>query len=163
MGFRASRPWATGSRYRFTPFRLLGVFPPGPVVGPSSWPPRPPLPLSFPHVVVRTVLRCYDFFFCATRGTPSAFFTPPRSPAARSLCAARPPVALWGCVREFFFRRAFCRVVPSALHARTTTLRGHLFRLCSVLISCPIAFLWRGPWRSPAMPGGRPSLASQTF
>ena len=30
----------------------------------------------------------------------------------------------------------------------------------SVLVSCPIARLGCGPWRFPAMPGGRPSLAS---
>ena len=40
------------------PFRLRGVFPSGPVMGPSSWPPRPPIPLSFPHVVTRRYWYC---------------------------------------------------------------------------------------------------------
>ena len=66
-------------------------------------------------------------------------------------------VVLRGVVRVFF------RVVPSSLHARTTTLHRHLSRFCSVLSSSPTAILWRGPWRSPAMPGGRPSLATQPF
>ena len=40
------------------PFRLRGVFPSGPVVGPSSRPARPPLPLPFPHVVTRRCWYC---------------------------------------------------------------------------------------------------------
>ena len=63
----------------------------------------------------------------------------------------------------FFFRRAFFRVVPSSLHARTTTLHRHLSWFRSVLSSSPTAILWRGPWRTPAMPGERPSLATQPF
>ena len=131
-----------------------------PLPGPRA-PRYPCLSPTWSLVIVGTVLRCYDFF-CATRGPSSALFTPSRSPSARSLCAARPPVALWGFVL-FFLCRAFCRVVPSSLHARTTTLHSHPSRLRSVLTSSPIAFLWRGPWRSPAMPGGRPSLPSQSF
>ena len=66
---------------------------------------------------------------------------------------------------KFFllFRHAFFRVVPSSLHARTTTLHRLLSRFRSVLSSSPTAILWRGPWRSRAMPGGRPSLATQPF
>ena len=33
----------------------------------------------------------------------------------------------------------------------------------AVFLSCPIALLGRGPLRSPAMPGGRPSLVSHSF
>ena len=76
---------------------------------------------------------------------------------------SRQLVVLWGVVRVFFPRRAFFRVVTSSLHARTTTLHRHLSRSRSVLSSSPTAILWRGPWRSPAMPGGRPSLATQPF
>ena len=72
-------------------------------------------------------------------------------------------VVLRGAVRVFFFRRAFFRVVPSSLHARTTTLHRNLSRFRSVLSSSPTAILWRGPWRSPVMPGERPSLATQPF
>ena len=74
------------------------------------------------------------------------------------------PFGAVGCRSRFvcfFFRRSRFCVVPSSLHARTTTLHRHLSRLRSVLTSSPSAILWRGPWRSPAMPGGRPSLASQ--
>ena len=72
-------------------------------------------------------------------------------------------VVLRGVVRVFLFRRAFFRVVPSPLHARTTPLHRHLPRFRSVLSSSPTAILWRGPWRSPAMPGGHSSLATQPF
>ena len=54
-------------------------------------------------------------------------------------------------------------MVPSSLHARTTTLHRHVSRFRSVLSSSPTAILWRGPWRFPAMPGGRSSLATEPF
>ena len=73
------------------------------------------------------------------------------------------PCGAAGCCSRFFFRRAFFRVVPSSLHARTTTLHRHLSQFRSVLLSSPTAILWRGPWRSRAMPGGRPSLATKPF
>ena len=71
-------------------------------------------------------------------------------------------VVLRGVVRVFFLLCFFPRV-PSSLHARTTTLHCHLSGFRSVLLSSPTAILWRGPWRSRPMPGGRPSLATQPF
>ena len=85
----------------------------------------------------------------------------------RVALATRPfsavPFCCCGVSFAFFFAALFFRVVPSSLHARTTTLHRHLSRFRSVLTSCPTAILWRGPWRSPAMPGGRPSLATSIF
>ena len=54
-------------------------------------------------------------------------------------------------------------MAPSSLHARTTTLHRHLSRFRSVLSTSPTAILRCGPWLSPAMPGERPSLATQPF
>ena len=51
---------------------------------------------------------------------------------------------------------------PPCIHAQQHCT-GQLSRLRSVILSSPIAFLWRGPWRSPAMPDGRPSLTSHSF
>ena len=111
------------------------------------------------------------FVFCFARHPRSLIcpFAPSRSPAARRpLCASRPPVSLRGFVRVFFFAPPFPAVPPAlwfappcmhAVHLGT----GHLSLLPSLLLSCPIALLGRGPWRSPAMPGGRPSLASHSF
>ena len=46
--------------------------------------------------------------------------------------------------------------------ARTHDSTAHVFgsRFLSVLASCPFALLRLAPWRFPAMPGERPSLAS---
>ena len=49
-------------------------------------------------------------------------------------------------------------LLPACTHISTAQVIWS--RLPSVLFSCPTALLGRGPWRSPAMPGGRPSLAS---
>ena len=93
-------------------------------------------------------------------------------PSGRCVALATRPflsrllVVLRGVVRVcvfLFFRRAFFRVVPSSLHARTTTLHRHLSRFRSVLSSGPTAILWHRPWRSRAMPGGRPSFATKPF
>ena len=133
---------------------------------PSSWPPRPPLPVPFPHLGTR---RCciFLFFSRATRGLWSArllhpvFPLPARSGLLALLCRC-------GVLFVSFFAPPF-PVVPPALwfpppcmhaeHLRT----GLLSLLPSVFLSCPIALLGRGPWRSPAMPGGRPSLACHSF
>ena len=130
--------------------------------------PRAPLSLAFPP---RSHPSLLVLFFAAM--ILFLFFFHPRSlvfpfcsvlfPVARSLCAARPPLVLWGVVCGFSFRRALFRVVPSSLHAPPTTLHRHLSRFRSMLTSSLIAILWRGPWRSPALPGGRSSLASQSF
>ena len=105
--------------------------------------------------------------FCA----PSTGRSPP-APAPHSCTASHAVLVPWGhrvalATRSFLSRllvvlrgvvrvsfcRAFFRVVPSSLHARTTTLHCHLSRFRSVLSSSPTVILWRGPWRSPAMPG----------
>ena len=49
-------------------------------------------------------------------------------------------------------------LLPACTHVSTALVIWS--RLPSVLFSCPIAVLGRGPWRFPAMPGGRSSLAS---
>ena len=73
------------------------------------------------------------------------------------------PCGAVGCRSRFFFSPSLFCVVLSSLHARTTTLHRHLSRFRSLLSSCPTAILRRGPRQSPAMPGGRPSLATQPF
>ena len=77
---------------------------------------------------------------CVAAGFCSCFFLPPPFPAV--------PPALW--------------FPPPCMHAQQLS-KGHLSLLPLVFLSCTIALLGRGPWRSPAMPGGRPSLASHSF
>ena len=107
------------------------------------------------------------FFFC--RAPPAAPllrpFAPSRSPAACSLCALRPQAVLCGfdfflvCPPPFPLCILPCgTLLPACTHVGTALVIRS--RLPSVLVSCPIALLGRGPWRSLAMPGGRPSLAS---
>ena len=117
------------------------------------------------------------FFFTlsrATRGPSSAPFAPTRSPAACWLCAVRPPAV--HCGFDFFsfpFRLlppalslcASCVVVslcftllPACTHVSTALVIGS--RLPSVFVSGPLALAGPPSWRSPAKPGGRPSLAS---
>ena len=93
---------------------------------------------------------------------------PSRSPAACSLCALRPPVVIWGFVFVFFrsappppfpaVHPALGGLLPACTHVSTALVVWS--QLPSVLFFCPIALLGRGPRRSPAMPGGRPFLAS---
>ena len=85
------------------PFRLGGVHTSGSVVVPSSWPPRPPLPVPFPHLVTHRCCFCL-FVSRATCGPSSA-----RSPAACSLCTPRPPASLRGFFRVF---GVFCAPSP---------------------------------------------------
>ena len=79
------------------PFRLGGVFPSGPVLGPSSWHLLPPVPVPFPHLV--TCCCCF-FFPRATRGLSSArlLLPVPPLPARSVLYALR-----WCCGVLFFF------------------------------------------------------------
>ena len=88
------------------PFCLGGVLSSGPVVVPSSLPPRPPLPVPFPCLVTRRCCFC-PFFFARHPWSLVCPFAPPRSPAARSLCASRPPASLRGFVRGFFLPPPF--------------------------------------------------------
>ena len=68
-------------------------------------------------------------------------------------------MVLRGVVRVCFpfFFPLFFRLVPSSLHARSTTLHRHLSRFCSVLMSSPSAILWVAPG------GPRPCRATQPF
>ena len=97
-------------------------------MGPPYWAPRPPVPLpSDPrgHPSLLVLFFAAMIFFCATRGPSSALSAPSRSPAARLLCAARPPLALWGVVRVFcflspcFFPRG--SLLPACTHNNTAS------------------------------------------
>ena len=80
------------------PLRLGAVLPSGFVVVLSSWPPCPPLPVPFPHLVTRR----WFFFLARHPRSLVCQVAPSSSPAARSLCASRPPVALRSFGRVFF-------------------------------------------------------------
>ena len=134
-------------------------------MGPSSWPPRPPLAVPFPHPVTRCC--CFFFFLRATRGLSSArLLLPVPPPLACSVLQALP----WCCgvlylVLFFFLCPPFPAVhpalwflLPACTHINTAQVIWSWLPL--VLFPCPIALLGRGPWRSPAMPAGRPPLAS---
>ena len=83
------------------PFCLGGLFPSGPVTGPSSWP-RPTFP-RYPCPFLTWSPAFSSFFSRANRGPSSAPFAPTRSPAACSLCAFRLPAVLCGFVFFSFF------------------------------------------------------------
>ena len=80
------------------PFCLCGVLPSGPVVGPSSWPPRPPLPVPFPNLVTRRCCYCsllllffFPFlFFGATHGLLSVLLLRPVPPPPARLVPHAP-------------------------------------------------------------------------
>ena len=82
---------------------------------------------------------------------------------ATPLFSVPSPCGAVGCRSQFFSFSLFAVLCSAWFPARTTTLHRHLFGFCLVLSSSPTAILWRGPWRSPAMPGGRPSFATQPF
>ena len=80
-------------------FCLGGLFPSGPVGGPSSWP-----RIRFPHYPCLFPTWSPAFFFPrSTRGPSSAPFAPTRSPVPSSLCAVRPQAVPCGFVLRFFF------------------------------------------------------------
>ena len=174
-------PFAS-SRHRPVPSVPWTPFPLGPLCGPSHTPfpapsPCPCIPCLYPTGSPATLWRG-PTGSSSIRGpfrAPSTGRSPP-SPAplscavslsvlvtwgrrvalATRLFLSRLLVVLRGVVRvcfPFFFPCCVFRLVPSSLHARTTTLHRHLSRFCSVLTSSPSAILWRCPWRSPAMPG----------
>ena len=111
------------------PFRLGGVLPSGPVVGPSSWPPRPPLPVPFPHLVTC----CCCFFIRAPTAVsrlPVCSFPFPRRLLALCFTPSGGAVGFcfWFC---FFFAPPFPAVHPAlwfpppCMHAHQHST-GHL-------------------------------------
>ena len=134
---------------------------------PSSWPARRPLLVPYPHLVTRRC--CFCLFFC--RAPPAVSRLPvcsipfPRRPPAQRFSPSGVAAGFYSC---FFFAPPFPAVPPAlwfpppCMNAQQLGT-GHLSLFPSVFLSCRIAFLGRGPWRSPAMPGGRPSLASHSF
>ena len=152
------------------PFHLRGLLPSGPVVGPSSCPPRPALPVPFPNLVTRRCWYCslfvffFGFFFCADRG-PSSVLLPRLVPPPPARFVPQALLRRCGVLFVFFLFFFVLSAVwfpPPCMHAQQHCT-GHLSRLPSVLLSSPIALLWRGPGRSLAMPGGRSSLGSHSF
>ena len=158
------------------PFCLGGFFLSGPVGGSTSWP-RPRFPqhpclvptwspavvflraplaapllhrllLPIPLLPARSVLyalwRCFVDLF---------FFVCPRllSCCASCLVVSCPCRVCW-----FFFT-----LLPACTHVSTALVIGS--RLPLVFVSGLIALMGPAPWRSPAVPGGRPSLASLSF
>ena len=140
-------------------FRLGGVFLFSPVVGSSSWS-RPRYPWLFPFW--STAITCF-LFFCAPPVAPllHCLFLPVPPPPTRSVL-----FALRQCLCFLFgsapppFPQCFLpciTLLPSCTHVSTALVIGS--QLPSVLVPCPFALLGPAPWRYPAMPGGRPSLA----
>ena len=111
------------------------------------------------------LLRCYFFLFFASPVAPlllRLLRSVPPLPTRSVLFALR--LCLW--VLLFLFAPPplpLCFLPPGPLlPACTRDSTTHVFgsRCLSVLVSCPFALLELAPWRSPAMPGGRPSFAS---
>ena len=110
-------------------------------------------------VAVVFVLCCFLFVFFSRN--PRSLFCPfalPRSPAARSLCASRPPEALCGFVRVFvFFSPCILpcgAFLPACTHNNTAQVISHgSFR-------CP--FSVKSPSCGMALGGRRPSQVGPT-
>ena len=105
-------------------FRFGGVLSSGPVFVPSFWPPCPPSLVPFPHLVTRRC--CFCLFF---RAPPAVSRLPicsspfPRRPLAVrfSPCCVSAGFCSWFLFCPPLPRRASCLLVPSFLHARTTS------------------------------------------
>ena len=135
-------------------------------------------------LLVPLLWRSCRFYFPMCR-TPAGLFSllSPLCPGLSSLCAhpvarhSPPPPApsvrpLLCRVFLLLFLVVFlrlCRVVfvvlvffnpPLCMHARHGNTGLLLLRLLSCLFSSPLAPVGLSLWRSPAMPGGRPSLVS---
>ena len=109
-------------------------------------------PLSLLPLPVSSVLcgfsRCIDVVL------PRVFFAHPAGrPPPRSLCVSVPYPAVSCLFCVFFFT-----LLPACTYVTTALVIG--LQVPSVFVSGPLAHAGRAPWRSPAMPGGRPSLAS---
>ena len=142
------------------PFPLGGVFPSCLVGGPSFWRPPPPVPVLFPHLV--TCCCCFSFphappavprlpvcSFPFPRCLLALRFEPSGGPLGFHFCfflVCPPPFPL--CVLPFG------TLLPACTHVSTALVIWSW--LPSVLFSCLLALLGRCPWRSLAMPGGRP-------
>ena len=150
-------------------FRLGGVFPSGPFGGPSSWPPLPPVPVPFPHLVTC----CCCCFFRAPPAVPRllvCYF--PFRRCLLALCFTPSGGALGSCFFCLFFRYApplsrcaSCLVVPSSLHARTSALHwssGHGSPRCSSPVPSPSWGVALGGPR-PCQVGSPPSRHSPLF
>ena len=154
-----------------TPFCLGGLFPSGPVGGPSSWA-RPPFPL---YPCLFPTWSPAFFFFRAPPGAPllhRLFLPAPPLPARSVLFALRwciavffclPPPPLSLCILHCGFLPSRRLLVffhlPPCMHALHCTALVIGSRLPSVFVSGLFAVVGRAPWRSPAMAGGCPSLA----
>ena len=119
------------------------------------------------------------FFLRASRGPSSAPFALSRTLAACSLCALRPlavrcrffsglppPPPFELCIPPCCFlplprTLVFFTLLPACRHVSTALVIGS--RLPSMFVSGPIALMGRAPWRSPATPARRPTLASLSF
>ena len=144
------------------PLRFGGVLTSGPVVVPSSWSPRPPLLVPFPHLVTRRCCFCLCFFARQPRSLVCPF-APPCSPAARSLCASRPPVSLRGFFRFFYLPPPpppcllpCGSLLPACTHNNSAQAICHCSPGCSCPVpspSCGVAL--RGP--RPCQVGAPPS------
>ena len=90
---------------------------------------------------------CFLVFFC-----PSSVHTPWTPSPPTSLCVSVPcPVV-----------SCFC-YPPLSMHARHRCTGRLLLRTLSVHVTGPLAPAEHSPWRSPAKPGGRPSLVSTSL
>ena len=135
------------------PFRLGGVLSSGPVVVPSSWPPRPPLPVLFPNLVTCCCCFC-TFSSRATRGLSSArLLHPGPPPPARSALLAL--LCRCGVLFGFFLPPPSppcllpCgSLLPACTHNNSAQAICH----CSPRCSCPVP----SPSWSVALGGFRP-------
>ena len=153
------------SRDRFACLALVAPFPPPsacevcslqdlwwvPLPGPRA-PHYPCLSRTWSPVAVVIVLCCLYIYLRHPRSLVCPF-APSRSSAARSLCAARPPEALWGFVRVFWFFFPPCflpcgSLLPACTHNNTAQPSVSAPSRCS----CPVP----SPSCGVALGGPRP-------